>query len=393
MDLKVNKLFLLFKEICKFLCFCAGVSFLYFYPIYGDLKPFDFFMILLFFMNIPHLFEIRIFRFDILFFIFILFALFSLLFSRETTFISSLLQTFRYLFYFIIARLIANIPEQAKMFIKGLLFSFLLSITYSIYDLIYYYSFGNCQSISQQLIPTNPEKIMVHKLSFQFLGCLYYRVPGLAWDPGGMYPLMIVLSLFLKELKGKSRYLHISGIFSFIAFSRTGILGYITAWIYKINKSIIYIVFFILLLFIILINTTGYLSKIDEGTARHLSYPFIASIHVISTPIRYITGTGLRGSLYALPPESNLPPYFSGFRDVYKDIAVVESIWINILLGSGLIGFLAFVLWLRVGLKNSIIFAALFVVGLFYTFDSSQFCFFIPFMMNTLCKKGKSETI
>jgi hypothetical protein len=393
MGLMVNKsalLFILFiksvKEINKFLSFCTGVFFLYFYPIYGDFKPFDIFMILLFFINIPYLSKMRVFRFDILFFLFICFALFSLLFSKEITFMNSLLQTLRYLFYFIVARLISNISEQTEMFIKGLSVSFLLTVIYNIFDLIYYYFSGSCRSLSEQLIPTNPEKILVHKLPLEFLGCLYYRVHGFSWDPGGLYPLMIVLALFLERLKGKSKYLHISGIFSFIAFSRTGILGYVIALVYKTNKFIIYIVLFIIFLFMVLINTTGYINKIDEGTARHLSYPFLAYIHVFSNPIRYISGTGLRGSLYALPHKSELPPYFSGFGDVISGNAVVESIWINILLGSGLIGFLMFFLWIRIGLKNDLMFITLFIVGLFYTFDSSQFCFFIPFTMNILRK-------
>jgi len=393
MGLMVNKsalLFILFiksvKEIKKFLSFCSGVFFLYFYPIYGDFKPFDIFMILLFLLNIPYLLKMRVFRFDILFFLFIYFALFSLLFSEEITFMNSLLQTLRYLFYFIVARLISNKYKQTEMFIKGLSVSFLLTFIYNIFDLIYYYFYGSCQSLSQQLIPTNPEKILVHKLPIEFLGCLYYRVHGFSWDPGGLYPLMIVLALFLERLKGKSKYLHISGIFSFIAFSRTAILGYVIALLYKANKFITYIVLFILFLIMVLIYTTGYINNLAEGTARHLSYPILAFIHVFSNPIRYISGTGLRGSLSALLHESGLPPYISGFFIEIGRIAVVESIWINILLGSGLIGFLMFFLWIRIGLKNNLIFITLFIVGQFYTFDSSQFCFLIPFTMNILRK-------
>ena len=123
---------------------------------------------------------------------------------------------------------------------------------------------------------------------------------------------------------------------------------------------------------------------LSAGFYRHLAYPQFAFQSIVVDPSLIFLGEGLRGSAVALDWVSK--DYFTTFYNHgsigSSSILVVESIWVNQLLGAGLIGFVSYVLWMIIYLRQyrrPLI--LLIVAGTFYTFDSSQFCYLVPFLM------------
>jgi hypothetical protein len=67
---------------------------------------------------------------------------------------------------------------------------------------------------------------------------------------------------------------------------------------------------------------------------------------------------------------------------------VVESIWVNQLSGVGVLGFLAYFSWLCEGLRrHPATLLGLLAAGTYYTFDSSVFCFIVPYLMTVPARR------
>jgi len=366
--------------------FLLGLSIFYFYPIIGDIKPFDILAGLFILINIRH--GIRFLKYDLLFALFIASAILSLAFAQATVFDSSLLQTLRYLIYFIAARIVLT-NSTMDFLISGIKYSFIFSFLYIMIDIIYYYSVGECKTISYMIIPTDESRLTTHRSGYVplFGACGYFRPSGFSWDPGGLYPLMVVVgALYLKVFNTK-KYFHYSGLFGMIAISRTAFMTYVIGLIALKSRAIALFVsvsLFIVLpvLALILINE-NYLI-LDEGTKRHLTYPALAFEAVLSNPVYYFSGEGIRGAANVLLLSDSLPSFMTK-PDSDVSTLVVESIWLNILMGTGLIGFISYMSWMILGYKDVlIVFATIFIAGTFYTFDSSQYCFLVPFMMRVI---------
>lgn len=374
----------------KVLAYLTGLSFFYFFPLFWHFKPFDIVAIIYFLLSLKYGF--KFYKYDILFYLFLVLSYASLINVESTTILfSSLLQNARYAFYFFLARI--NTPVEDKFLIlSGIKISFWLAIIYIILDVFYYYTIGNCSSINTALPFIPEDKALTHRsdlVPIQVSGCLYYRFTGPAWDPGGIYPIMLIFGAFLIHYKNKSLFYHISGILGVFAVSRTTALAYIWTMIYRklkfsflkqlwLYSSLLGFMFFLPAFFYMALEESSI--YLDEGTARHVTYPALAFLSMIENPLYLLIGEGLRGGRNVLYNLSYVPHYFFEYEE--KDILVVESIWVNYITGAGLFGFIFYILWLLIGFRNMLIlFLALFMAGLFYSFDSSQYCFIVPFFM------------
>lgn len=378
----------------KVTAFLTGLSFFYFFPVFWHIKPFDVFAILYFLLSIKHGF--RFYKFDMLFYFFLVLSYISLANSENTSlWLSSFLQTMRYTFYFFLAR-INTYKDDMLVMLSGMKISFWLAVFYATLDALYYYTIGNCNSINT-IVPFIPEeKVLTHKselVPIKIGNCLYYRFTGPAWDPGGIYTIMLLFGVFLAQYK-KGLYYHTSGILGTLAVSRTTLVAYVWTMVYKKLKfslfrciwfytSLFGLIFIMPFIFYLAIEES--IINIEEGTARHAVYPALAFISILENPAYLIIGEGLRGGRVALYSLSDLPYYFFEYEE--KDVLVVESIWVNYITGAGFLGFVFYLSWILIGFRNMSTFVlALLVTGLFYSFDSSQFCFIVPFFMSLKTK-------
>jgi len=378
-------------NIEHFSSFVLGISIFYFYPIIGNIKPFDIIAGLFILIHIKN--GVRFLKYDLLFLLFIYFAILSLALATPQVFESSLLQTLRYFIYFIAARIVLS-NNSMKALLIGIKYSFVITFIYITIDIIYYYVFSdNCTTVSYLWMPQDTEMLRTVRSGFSlpFLGsCAMIRATGFSWDPGGLYPLLIVVGIFFLNVFNQNKFFHYSGLFSILAISRTGFLTYIIGLIAlksRVIAIVVGIIFFIVVPLIIFIMINNNDIIIDFGTARHLTYSALAFKEMLVNPIYYFSGEGIRGGGNILLHSHSLPYYFTKPEQTSSTL-VVESIWLNILMGTGLIGFIAYMGWMTLNFAKSLaVFATLFIAGTFYTFDSSQFCFLVPFMMRVIKDK------
>ncbi len=360
--------------------YLLGLNCLIFIPAFGDVKIFDLIAVLIFFIKFKNGFIFL--KNDYLFIIFIIFSILSLGFANYS-FESSFLQTVRYLFYFLIARI--NYTQNDTLnFISGIKSIFFISFFWILIDVLQYYTIGNCISMNERYF-TWVEYMPTHRYSIPVWSCYWYRPSGLSWDPGGFYPFALILAAAINDKK----FLNYYGFLSVLSFSRTGIIAYISGKlnIYFSINSIIYFLFIFIVLpefFLFFISNIQLIGDFSDGTLRHLTYPAVA-IELIFENFRYfLFGNGLRsgGSAFLKSSYDYISDFINmGFDESIKNF-VVESIWVNLLLGVGVIGFISYLTWLFSGfrlIKTSLI--ILITAGVFYTFDSSQFCFMTAYLM------------
>ena len=353
----------------------------FFLPIYGALKPFDFLAVIIFAIAVVSGKRIVFFKYDFLFFVFFVLSLLSSLLATDAM-NSSILQSLRYFFFFVVARVSWN-KQEIFMIIRGLKIGISIVFAWIIIDIAQYLIVLDCMSLTEKVFSW-VEYLPTHKSPIFVGGCLMFRPAGFAWDPGGFYP-MLLFALSALFLRTRFRILT---IFSIVALSKTSILAVLTSKIFPYPR-LFNVMFLFILLFAIMptigLNLFSVLDlDLSAGFYRHLAYPQLAFQSIVVDPSLIFLGEGLRGSAVALDWVSK--DYFTTFYNHAStgnsSILVVESIWVNQLLGAGLIGFVSYVLWMITYLRQyrrPLI--LLIVAGTFYTFDSSQFCYLVPFLM------------
>ena len=364
--------------------YLIGFNLLIFVPVWGDIKIFDFLVLLLFMTR--SLKGFYYFRCDLFYILFVLLSLLSLAWAQYSL-DSSILQTLRYFVFFVAARLIVD-DRDVIAFLRGVGHIIIFSMIWVVFDVLFYYSIGDCSSINEVTFFW-VDYMPAHRYPIPVGDCLYFRPSGLSWDPGGFYPL----ALFLAALYGRSSYYNLMGFFSIFAVSRTGVISYISGKL-EFIRNIPPLLFISLTVFVIpSVVLFGYFSSIElftsieftTGTIRHLTYPALAMEKVVYSPRYLLFGNGLRGCAAAfLDSEYAFLRYFiDGMAGQKMKNFVVESIWTNILLGAGLFALIFYLTWLSLGFRRNCRHLLFIIVvgGLFYTFDSSQFCFIVPFAM------------
>lgn len=351
-----------------------GISFLILVPVYAGLKPFDVFAIVFFILKINQKFVF--YKIDYLFFGFIGFSFISsLTASYETTF-DSLLQTLRYFFYFIIARKFTLYADIVLM-VKGLKIGAALILIYIIFDIFYYYGFG-CVSFLSDFFGESDKYSFTHRsvLLPPINGCLYYRPAGLSWDPGGFYPIILILAT---TLYGRTMLLKLSVIMAIAAISRTAIVAYVASKLFSFSKAGGSLLLVISVLMISAFFFFNQYLLYEEGNLRHATYPFLSVGNLVLDPTIWLFGTGLRGGA-----EFIVKNYDYSFIEVLnhgETTLVIESTFFNILMGSGVLGFMCYFIWVyKCFDKFKAAFIFFIAASLFYTFDTSALLFFIPFI-------------
>jgi hypothetical protein len=183
------------------------------------------------------------------------------------------------------------------------------------------------------------------------------------------------------------------GFFSFVAVSRTGMIAYLIGKIGFIKyippslfiAATVFIVPSVILIIYSSYNSLFLVDDVTTGTIRHLTYPAMAIQKVIQSPRYLFFGDGLRGGAGGfLDLDYSFLVYFiNEMAGQSMKNFVVESVWTNIILGGGLFSLVFYLTWLCLGLRRNCkhLLVIIVVGGLFYTFDSSQFCFLVPFLM------------
>lgn len=371
------------------LTLALGVSGFFMFPVVGDIKPFDLFAVLLFALKLRGGFSFH--RFDLAFFVFVAFC-FASLGTATLVLDASALQTLRYLFFFLVARLDFSAGEHAAL-LRGLKYSALLNCVWIVIDIAQYYSIGNCESLNLTVFPWVTQ-VVTHRYPIDFLGCPILRPTGLTWDPGGLFPIMLLTTYAL----GARRLTLAASFFSLVAVSRTAVLTALGLFTGKRWPAIAWATLAAALLvvpFVALVNANELLQDFEDGTLRHLTYPGLAFLGLFDNPRYLLLGDGIRGGAYMFLTLDH--PFLNGFfsiDDILSGSArnlVVESIWVNQFTGAGLIGFAGYMSWLFAGLrKQQPVLIGLLFAGTYYTFDSSLFCFIVPFLMTLT---GRSSTM
>lgn len=358
-----------------------GANLIFFLPVFGSLKPFDLISALVFFFAIIGGRRIKFFRYDALFILFFCLSLCSALMS-EVAQVSNILQSCRYGFFFLLARIVWT-DTEARSIIDGFFWGVGIVTIWIVIDVIRYFVVLDCQSLTQRVFFW-VDYLPTHKSPFFVGGCLMFRPAGFAWDPGGFYPFI----LFVLSCLGSKLRFRVLFAMSVLALSKTAIMAVISSKYFpfanKFNPVILFFFFFAVLTSLLSYSFKLDFLSVSAGFLRHLSYPSLAIEAIARDPSLVLMGEGLRGAASALLWVDR--DYFDTFLEPSlissASVAVVESIWVNILLGAGLIAFVAYVLWLSVYLgRKPRSFLLLVVGGTFYTFDSSQFCFMVPFIM------------
>jgi hypothetical protein len=349
-------------------------------PVVGDVKPFDLLAVLLFVLKIRH--GIALQRVDLAFFVFIA-CCFASLGAATVVVESSLLQSLRYLIFFLLARLSFDANEHALL-AQGLRASILLNCVWIVIDLAQYYTVGDCESLNVSVFPWVVD-VTTHRYPIEFLGCPILRPTGFTWDPGGLFPIMLVTAHAFKA-HGLTA---LTALFSVVAVSRTAILTALGLFVGRRAPRLAWLAVLMGLLvipFVALVYSDELLRDFEDGTLRHLTYPGLALLGVFENPRYLLLGDGIRGgaSMFLTMNHPVLNGFFS-IDDLLSGTArnlVIESIWVNQLTGAGAIGFTAYMVWLIRGLRDKpAVLIGLMIAGTYYTFDSSMFCFMVPFLM------------
>lgn len=362
------------------LAFLIGLSSFFMLPVVGDVKPFDLLCLAFVALKLPGGFSYR--RMDILFMVFIAFAVASLA-SARFVIEASALQTARYLVFFLVARLTLNASERSAL-TKGIVWSISANLAWIVLDLLQYYTVGACISLNEQVFPWVTQ-ITTHRYPIELAGCAVLRPTGFTWDPGGLFPLMLVTAHAI----GAKGLVALGSLFSVIAVSRTALITAFTILLARRSVLGAWALFMAALLVIpavVLLNLQYFTNDLEDGTIRHLTYPGLALLGVFENPRYLLLGDGLRAgaTMFMHSGVSFLTSFFT-FDELLAGEArnlVVESIWVNQLCGAGVIGFLAYFTWLCHGLRNHpATLLGLLMAGTYYTFDSSVFCFLVPLLM------------
>jgi len=361
-----------------------GLASFFMFPVVGDIKPFDLIAVAVFLLKARDGFEPK--KHDLLFIVFLAFAFASLASARLVA-DASLLQTVRYAVFFALARLAFSDSERAAL-VRGLKWSMMLNFAWIVLDLVQYYTVGDCVSLNVSMFPWVVH-IGTHRYPIDFMGCPILRPTGFTWDPGGLFPILLVTAYALRQRLA----LFLGALFSVVAVSRTAILtaaGLFVGRRFPVLAWVGVLLAVLVIPFFALVYAEELLVNFEDGTLRHLTYPGLAVLGVIDNPRYLLLGDGLRGgaTMFLTLDHAFLSGFFS-MDDLLSGAArnlVIESIWVNQLTGAGVIGMCAFLAWLAVGFKdNQAALIGLLVAGTYYTFDSSLFCFIVPFLM-TVCR-------
>ena len=357
-----------------------GVSSFFMLPIVGDIKPFDLICLAFALLKIRDGFTFR--RSDTLYFVFIGCAVASLA-SAKFLIEASALQTARYLIFFLVARLAFDEQEHSALR-RGLIWSVSANLIWIVIDLVQYYSVGECTSINETVFPW-VEQIVTHRYPLEIAGCLVLRPTGFTWDPGGLFPIMLVTTYAL----GAPRLVALASIFSLVAVSRTAIITAVTIFVAK-RSLVLGWGMVLLALFVVpaavLLNLNAFSLELEDGTLRHLTYPGLAVVGVLDNLRYLVLGDGLRAgaTMFITRDEYFIADFFTMDELVSGDARhlVVESIWVNLLTGAGVLGFSAYAIWMWWGLRrHAVAFLGLLIAGTYYTFDSSVYCFLVAYLM------------
>jgi len=357
------------------------------FPVVGDVKPFDLLAVMFFLLKARGGFVLK--RADLAFLVFVAFA-FASLAAATLVAEASALQTLRYLFFFLLARLSFKAFERESL-VRGLKWSIVLNLVWIVIDLGQYYTVGGCVSLNVAVFPW-VEQVTTHRYPIEFLGCPILRPTGFTWDPGGLFPIMLITAYALRA----PVLTIIATVFSIVAVSRTAILTAVGLFLGRRAPKIAWAAVAVSLLvvpFVVLVYATELLRVFEDGTLRHLTYPGLAVLGVFENPRYILLGDGIRGGAMMFLTLDH--PFLSGFfsiDDLLSGAArnlVIESIWINQLTGAGVIGFLGYLTWLIIGLgRNPAVLTGLLIAGTYYTFDSSLFCFIVPFLMTLTAREA-----
>jgi hypothetical protein len=365
------------------LAFALGLSSFFMLPVVGDIKPFDLLAVALFLAKVRA--GVSLQRNDLAFAVFIACCFASL--STATLVVeSSLLQTLRYAFFFLLARINFAADEQ-RLLVRGLKASILLNSLWIVVDLAWYYTLGECESLNVWVFAW-VSQITTHRYPIDVFGCPILRPTGFTWDPGGLFPIMLITAHAFKS----KALMGITSFFSLVAVSRTALLTALGLWLGGRAPRTAWVALFLAVLvvpFFTIIYAHELLDDFTDGTLRHLAYPGLAILGIIDDPRYLFLGDGIRGGGKMFMQLNH--PIWSDFFPMDELLSgtarnmVIESIWINQLTGAGAIGAVAYGWWLIRGLQDSpALLIGLLVAGLYYTFDSSMFCFVVPLLMTSV---------
>jgi len=360
--------------------FVLGLSGFFMMPLLADVKPFDILAISFLMVKAPQGFAFR--RSDLLFLVFIACAVASLAMSRYVVGTSAL-QTARYFVYFLIARLALTDAEHRALR-TGLLVSMAANLVWMVIDVAQYYTVGGCMSLNERAFPW-VEQVVTNRYPIEVGSCFMLRPTGFTWDPGGLFPIMLVTAYAL----GARRLLALGSLGALFAVSRTALLTVFTIWLAKRSRRAAWTLV-VLILFVVpplaLVYAAPLAEELTDGTVRHLVYPALAAINLYDDPRYLLLGDGVRGGAAAFlaRPDAFMSDFFEVdelIRGTARQV-VIESIWINLLTGVGLVGFVAYAIWFCKGLaRHAATLLGFIVAGTYYTFDSSAFCFLSAYLM------------
>ncbi|MCC7461854.1 MAG: hypothetical protein IT480_05245 [Gammaproteobacteria bacterium] len=372
--------------------FVLGLSGFFMMPLIADVKPFDLLAITFLLLKARQGFALR--RDDLPFLVFIAFAVASLAMSRYVV-ETSALQTARYFVYFLIARLALSDAEHRALR-NGLLASMVANLAWMVIDVAQYYTVGGCMSLNERAFPW-VEQVVTNRYPIEVGNCFMLRPTGFTWDPGGLFPIMLVTAYAL----GARRLLVLGSLGALFAVSRTALLTVFTIWLAKRSQRAAWILVALILVVVpavTLMYAAPLAEELTDGTVRHLVYPALALTSLYDDPRYLLLGDGLRGgaAVFLARPE----PFMFDFFEVDQLIrgtarqVVVESIWINLLTGAGLVGFVAYANWFFKGLARlPATLLGFIVAGTYYTFDSSAFCFVSAYLMMLPAAAGSQQTL
>lgn len=305
-----------------------------------------------------------------------------------------------------------------KQFTKGFVVAIILHTLYSIYQMFSWYFTGVDIHTNLFGLFGITEESVGHVL-VNFIVYPIIRSSGLHWDPA-YFGLWGGIGLFLIPYI-KSKKLRITCFFLllsvwFLSFSRTGyvavlIVLFFILYMKKYNESfavvnvaqifrfaIFMCVLFVCVLPVLLPEETKKDFEIaisyrfqhnenDEGSVRHIMYPFYSIEAVIQDPCHFFWGYGARNSSRGIYQSGNLKD-FTG--DTVFDI---ESDWCKMLVNYGVICFMCFLFFhffllkymiLHLDFKSSyysmfyfVSILSIFIAGITYSYNDSKWVWFV----------------
>lgn len=282
------------------------------------------------------------------------------------------------IFMIILSSFLKTNKYEMESYIKGIQLISLLNCIWSFFE------FGFWKFFKYKLNEVLFLKLLVSERTLslvnEYTGKI--RCTGLSWDPYflGFFSLFTIIY-------SKKNFLKVLGLISlFLSESRNSQLTLVVYIIYKISKKITkknlsYLYYNIFAYFCILVGIIYKLSNVIGVGDTRRKYYYLVWIYLLKE--RSIILSFLGGSFYSGLVLNSYPQYQKYFNlppELLRKEWFIESDWINIIIGRGIIGFimyfLLFYFLIRKKDKLKEIYIVIFILGFGYLYE-----LYLPLLM------------